>query len=253
MSKTKDKKIVTAHGNPLKKYLTETQEEYLHKYPESLTIQELFDWIYHHPTITLYLELKSPITIEELLHEIEYYAKGKNNIVSTLYKQIMVYTHDLQIIKKLITEKQKFCLSTLQLRIFWVAMSFISNNDIDMISSLGTDKCRIYGIEQGTVPWGFKPFSSFMHMPLPPFVQIKKRLGNIKKIVTYAQEKQLKFIIGTVDDIKLIRMLIEQGVNGVVPNNPLKFYEAGIRKENNKKNAFEPYIPLSMKARLSIK
>lgn len=255
LSKTKDGKIVTAHGIPFQKSLLETEQEYLGKHPEALKIQELLDWIFHQPShITLYLELKSPISINELLQEIEQYAGKNHEILNSLYKQLMIYTPDLQIIKNLIKEKQQFGFSTLQLRIFWVSMGFITNSDIDMLSQIGTKECRVYGVEQGTVPWGFKPFVSFLYFPFPPFLQIKKRLQNLKAIVVYAHEKNLQFIVGTVDDTKLIKMLIEQGINGIVPNNPSNIYAAGGIKENNQeREQTRHYIPPSMKQRLLLK
>lgn len=251
LSKTKDGKIVTAHGNPLQKHLPFTEQEYLSKIPEALTIQELLDWHYHsifNPT--LYLELKSSITIHELINEISKYAKDNSAIIQKFCQCIMIYTHDLSIIKELIKEKQQLGLSTLQLRIFWVSLGFITTEDIDRISYLGTKEDRIYGIEQGTVPWGFKPFVSFLHLSIPPFLQFKKRLQNLDKIVTYAHEKNLKFIVGTVDDTELIRMLIEKHINGIVPNNPLNIYKVGIIKEKKQKNQQEKYyVPLSMQKR----
>jgi glycerophosphoryl diester phosphodiesterase len=169
LSKTKDRKIITAHGNPLQKYLSDTEQEYLQKYPEALTFQELLDWICHQPShISLYLELKSPITIKELLQEINLYAERNHQILHRLYQQLILYTHDLQIIRNLIREKQQFGLSTLQLRIFWVSMGFIGNADIDMISQIGTKGCHVHGVEQGTIPWGFKPFVYLLNLPLPP-------------------------------------------------------------------------------------
>ena len=259
LCKTKDGKIVTAHGIILQKYLSETEQEYLHKYPESLTFQELLDWIYHqHSGISLYLELKSPVTIQELLKEITQYAekgrkKNNNAIISKLYQQLIVYTHDLQTIKNLIYEKQKFGLSTLQLQIFWVSIGFISNTDIDTISRIGTKRCRIAGVEQGTLPWGFKPFVYFLNLPLPPFLQIKKRLKTLKTVIACAHKKNLRFIVGTIDDPQWIRVFIKQGVNGIVPNNPSLFFQAGVTRENTQKKDLIHYLPPSMKQRLYLK
>lgn len=67
LSKTSDSYIVTAHGVPFYKNLGIPLDEYLKKYPESLTLIELFDWVVHQEKkIILYLELKSNISIEEI-------------------------------------------------------------------------------------------------------------------------------------------------------------------------------------------
>ncbi len=47
LSKTIDGKIVTTHGNPFQNYLNHTQEEYLSRFPETLSLNELLDWLYH--------------------------------------------------------------------------------------------------------------------------------------------------------------------------------------------------------------
>lgn len=262
--KTKDKKIVTSHGFPLSKQLQQTEQEYLREHPEALTIQELLDWIYHQDSnITLYLELKSPISLIEIVDEFKTYAihkkrKNMNEILRKLYRQIMLYTQDMEMVKRLISEKKTIGLSTFEIRIIWLSLTLITTHVIDIISSIGSKDCRIYGIEQGMIPWGTKEFIFILQTPLgsfPPLLQIKKYFQNLSTIISYFQKNNLKFIIGTVDNLQWIHSLTKQGVNGIIPNNPNYFFKAGIvAKEKRHSQLFKKsgkyYIPPSMEKRL---
>lgn len=255
LSKTADGKIVTAHGIPFQKTLSVTEQEYLQKTPEALTMQELLDWLHHQPIdINLYLELKSPLTIQELLLEFKKYCGGNQKMLNTFYNQLLFYTHDLSAVTRLLDEKQNLGLSTEQLRLCWVAMKFITTIDIDVITKLGSQQCRIYGVEQGTVPWGFQPFVSLMRIPLPPFAQIMNRLKNMHDSITYAHQNNLQFFVGTVDNVQIIKILLDQGIDGLVPNNPSYVFKAlGIETPQIAQGALNYYIPTTMRRRINIK
>lgn len=262
ISKTNDGIIVTAHGFPLYKRLPQTKEEYLRKYPEALTFQELLDWMYHQDIkLILYLELKSPITVEEVLLHITTYAKeikeNRHEVLQRFHKQLIFYSHNLQLIKSLIEEKQRLGLRTGQIRIVWVSLKLITTDSIDLVAQIGGKNCKLYGVEQGMVLWG-KIFSiNILQSPFlffPPFSYVKKYFQNLSSIVRYAQKQNLLFIVGTVNNLQLVQLLMEQGVNGIVPDDPSIFFFAGIAPQNIElyKEDGRYYIPPSMKKRLNI-
>src|SRR5476649_1204256 len=111
LSKTLDGKIVTAHGSPLNPVLPYKEKDYLERFPEALTLDELFDWLYNqNRKIILYLELKSSITVTEIIDYIESFAKRHRSVPSeqlrsVFYEQIMLYSLQLPLVKHLIDEK----------------------------------------------------------------------------------------------------------------------------------------------------
>lgn len=262
LCKTKDGIIVAAHGFPLSKNLPQTKEEYLLKYPESLTFQELLDWIYHQDIkMSLYLELKSTITIEEIFLHITTYSNekkmNKHEVLQKFCKQLMLYSHNFELIKSLIVEKQKLGLSTQQIRIFWVSLGLITTKTIDSVVQIGGGDCKLYGVEQGMMLWGTLLSLNLLQSPLsfPPFSKVKRYFTNLSSIISYAKKKNLLFIVGTLNNPQWIKFLIKQGVDGIVPDDPKVFFLADIPaqkeielyKENGKS-----YIPQSMKKRLEI-
>lgn len=265
LSKTKDGKIVTAHGLPWQSNLDRTEEEYLKKYPEAFTFLELIDWIYHqHEAFSLYLELKSPITLKEILEYLNDYtqtypSKEKNKIYAKLYKQLMFYTHKIPQLEGLIKEKQQYALSTNQFRIWWVSFfKLMTKGDIDRISQIGNTGCRMYGVELGMLPWGRASVNTLFTTPLIhvyPFAQVQSYYNNLSKLVAYAKTKKLYFIVGTNDNPFWIRNFIKQGVHGIASNNPYNFLLAGIKRKEQftlRKESETYYIPQSMKKRLHL-
>lgn len=264
LSKTTDGKIVTAHGNPFQNYLHYTQEEYLFRFPETLTFNELLDWLYHQDKkIMLYLELKSSIHIKEIIDYINEFVEQqekqeRDTIRKMMYEQVMVYSHKLSYIENLIAEKDTLGLKTNDIKVWWVSLPLIITSTINKIKKIGNKTCGIYGIEQGMLPWGTGIFLSILDSPfsfLPPITNIKRYFSSLVQIVSYAHEQNLQYIIGTIDNPKWVQFFMKQGVNGVVPNSPSVFFFISskahdIHDLDSKQEKLNGYIPLSMKKRL---
>lgn len=235
----------------------------MRKYPEAFTFQELLDWIYHQDRkISLYLELKSPITIEEIMFFLTTYVKeikeNRHEVLQKFYAQLMLYSYNREFIKNLIEEKQKLGLLTQELRIFWVSLGLITTRKIDLVAQIGEENCRLYGVEQGMVIWNkILPINKWQSLfsLFPPFSKVKNYFMSLSSVVSYAQKKNLIFIVGTINNPQWIGLLIKQGINGIVPDDPQVFYlAAGVTQK--KLDLYKEYgktcVPLSMKERLNM-
>src|SRR5258706_10203448 len=203
LCKTKDGEIITAHPFLLTKQLQFTKEEYLSNHPEALTFNELVEWfLRQNDDLYLYLELKSFISIKNIIEVIDRYKNNvtknnQRNALKRLYSNIFLYTHNLSQIKSLLSEKQHLKLTTMQLPLFWVFLPLVTKKAINEISNFGSAECKLCGIEQGMIPWGLKSFLVLLSIFgfVPPFQQMKYYLSNLEKIVSYAHTKNLLFFV----------------------------------------------------------
>ncbi|SRR5258708_9727281 len=102
----------------------------------------------------LYLELKSSISIKEIIDYIDTFVEQqkkqeRDTIRKMMYEQVMVYSHKLPYIENLIAEKDTLRLETNDIKVWWVSLPLITTNTINKIKKIGNKTCDIYGIEQG--------------------------------------------------------------------------------------------------------
>lgn len=158
-----------------------------------------------------------------------------------LYERVMLYTHKPHLVKKLLEEKRALGLSTVQLKVWHVALKLITRQNIETLTQLGSFDSRLFGIEQGMLPWGLPWFT---HLP-----KVEKYFSEISEISDYAHANNLGFIIGTTDDPKLVAYFREHGADGVVPNSPAVF-QGKPAEDITSKHFIPGYMPKSMKQRL---
>lgn len=240
LNKTKDNEIITAHGIPFFQSLFKTKVEYLKKYPESMTLFDLVTWLYKQNTnIKLYLELKSTkIKLSDIKQTITLVAKnveGKikaTEIEETLYERIMLYTGNQHQINLLLAEKSKADLRTEQLKILTVHNFILTKKKLGEYGNLGKENCRLWGVEQGGLIVGNPVVIKLMNTKFPMFPPLRKirhYLLNIADLVDYAHSLGLKYIFGTIDDPIWINRLVEQDIDGIVPNDPEYFTGKDLR------------------------
>jgi glycerophosphoryl diester phosphodiesterase len=254
---TKDGDFVLFHPlSPTQREITQSTADYLKTNPESPTLNELLDWLAHQDTrVSIYLELKGKTEFAAIFDQIKAVdPTGEHQLL----KRLMLYGSDNNQIKGYLEEKKTRGLTTDDLKLWLIHQPQpVDGKLIDEVSALGEDNNRIYGIEQGMIPWGFGDFKK----AIPTF------FGGIGKpfseVVDYVHSKGLKLITGTVDDSpQTMRWLVEQGVDGIVPNNAAADYHlAGIDRPPyevpqklavDPENPQQPYLPKSLKQRLNI-
>lgn len=245
LTNDEDPEIVTAHLLPKQARLRQSKDEYLQKHPDAMTGSELMDWLYHqNPDIGLYIELKSPeiglTQIQTLIRKgVEQSLSGQDFNSDTarqeaieegfqsLLGRIDFYTSNKNTINKFLEDKAQAGLTTEQLKLWLVTdLKPISEKMIDEVASLGTSDSKIFGLEQGGMPWltkaGQKIGPALSRLGWSP------DFNNIGRIADHAHNSGLEIVIGTVNNPEIIRKLVDQNVDGVVPDNAVDFEMAGI-------------------------
>lgn len=243
LAQTKDAEYVLAHTPPGKKRLNKNLERYLKERPEALTLDELIDWLHHQDErLGLYLELKSDIELKRLLEAVDQSADRE------LLKRITLYSSDTKMMHNILRDKRQQGLTTEELKLFFMTNGLVNKKLIDQIDQLSQQdpESGVYGIEQGMAV--VKRLSKNLRL-----------LKGFDKTIDYAHSKGLKIITGTVNEPKLINQLINQGVDGIVPNNPVDFKMAGLRRPRSEgkiklgtrsDDTTKKYLPESVRERL---
>ncbi len=256
LNKTRDGHIITAHGIPFFKVLHQTKQEYLHQYPEALTLMELVEWLHHIPDLKIYLELKTAISIAEIKNSIDSYVSALHNAdkqttTADLYDRVMIYTNSKKHLCSLLKEKSNQDLSTNELKLFIVLNRPLTESIIDGLSDIGVENCRLRGVEQGAFIIAHPTILHLLTLPfaiVPPLKYIAEYYSRLRNLVKYVHDKNLLFIFGTVDDLRWIRKIMDTGVDGMVLNDPKLFEEFGVEMY---KEITSRYTPFSLNQRVS--
>lgn len=232
-----------------------TLSEFQNKYPESPTLDELADWLSAQDSrLQLFVEMKSTAALQQLVESFGQAGPEEKSVL----EQIMVYgSNDLMV--KFLEEKKKLGLGTDAVKLWYLTNKILTPKIIDQVTGLsdthGSKDCRFYGVEQGMMPLGIDKLKKHMSRILNVFAGPGKKFSDT---VNYAKEKGFKMITGTVDDVANINWLMKEGINGVVPNNPVDLELAGLERppydstiEVAQQDSGKPYVPASMKQRVS--